>query len=530
MKKLYYILFLSSILFSCKDQGQKQGLDEQLLNDVKDIVIKQVPVKVDSLLLVKQKKEIIALYSADKPETLWYDNTNRQQYINVIENNYKEGILQKKGLHIDSLTYYHKMYEELNPLQKAQADILFNTSFLKNVNNYYNGVVNPRKISKEWDLKPKEIDASAYLLSALKNKTITQAFDSLRPTHQVYGSLKHKLEDLYKIQEDTLQAITQDLVLNDTIEGIKTLKKHLNFISRLSDSIAIDDIYNEPLKSSIEKFQSDKKLTVTGLPSADLVKAVVNEESRIKEKLILNLERWRWFPHDLGENYILINIPDFSLVTVAKQDTIRSHKVIVGTTKRMTPILTSKLTVISINPTWTVPPTILKNDVTPKAIKDSTYFNKRNFTIYERATGKEISPENWNAEKYGSYRYVQKGGPGNTLGRIKFMFNNNHSVYLHDTPNRGYFNRTNRNMSSGCVRVQDPFSLAEYIFQVQNKDISEEKIKEVLDSHETTNYGVSKTPIYIHQLYWTIQVDKHGKITEFKDVYNFDNDLYKRLK
>jgi murein L,D-transpeptidase YcbB/YkuD len=115
------------------------------------------------------------------------------------------------------------------------------------------------------------------------------------------------------------------------------------------------------------------------------------------------------------------------------------------------------------------------------------------------------------------------------LGRIKFLFKNNHAVYLHDTPSKWNFDIDKRSLSSGCVRVQDPFDLAQYVFEIVGNDISQDKINEILKSEKTNNISVSKVPVQIHQLYWTIQIDKNGKIKLLDDLYDLDKDLYKKL-
>ncbi|MTG96932.1 MULTISPECIES: murein L,D-transpeptidase [Myroides] len=530
MKNLYYLIPLLIFYTACKKPVAQQM--QIVYND--SIKVQPLDYKaaivMDSIILSKQSENVQSFYALNDNKSAWFDKDNRAQLIQIINDNYKEGIIQNKNLQIDSLKYYHANYADLDDQAKTRADILFSKSFVLNANNFFNGVLNPKRLSKDWDLDRKELNAEATMLLALDNRAIVTTFDSLRPVHKEYTYLKQKLEDLYHLQKDTLHPITQNVNVNDTVQGIETIKKHLSFLSLYADSLKIDNVYDQGLETTVKQLQTAKKLPVSNKLDVNLIKAIDNEENRIKEKLIVNLERWRWFPRTFGDHYILVNIAGFNLVTVSNKDTIKEHKVIVGTTARKTPILTSTLTNISMNPTWTVPPTILKNDMAPKAATDSTYFGKRNFTIYDKSTGKAVDPKEWNADKYGSYRYVQKGGPGNTLGRIKFMFNNNHAVYLHDTPNHAYFNRENRNMSSGCVRVQDPFDLAEFIFQVQENDISKEKVDEIIKSHKTTNFKVSEIPVHVHQLYWTIQVDKKGNIKEYRDVYNFDSDLYKKLQ
>ena len=175
-------------------------------------------------------------------------------------------------------------------------------------------------------------------------------------------------------------------------------------------------------------------------------------------------------------------------------------------------------------------PTILKNDIVPKAKRNLGYFASQNFTIYQNSTGKVVSPQDWDASKYNSYRYVQKGGTGNTLGRIKFMFKNNHSVYLHDTPNKSNFNKEFRDMSSGCVRVESPFDLAAFILELQDNHMSSKEIEEIISSQKTTNISVSKKPIGVFLLYWTLNLDQNLKPYPIADIYKYDDNLYSLLK
>jgi len=237
------------------------------------------------------------------------------------------------------------------------------------------------------------------------------------------------------------------------------------------------------------------------------------------------MERWRWYPRQFEKEYLLINIPDYTLRAIKEKDTTRTHKIIVGTSKRSTPILSSKLSYVVFNPTWTVPPTILKEDVIPAATKNRGYFATKNITIYEGNS--VVSPSDWIPSKGKSYRYVQSPGSYNSLGLVKIMFPNRFSVYLHDTNTRGYFERENRSMSSGCVRVQNPFELTAYLLNDSVK-WNDESISEILKEGNTKNVNINQN-VYIHLLYWTAWSEK-GQLIFRDDIYNLDADLYQKLR
>lgn len=489
-----------------------------------------VALSMDTLLLAGESAEIKKFYEINENKTGWMDQENRVQLIDALNSLADDGI-NPKQYPIAELEQFNQKYLSLSDNDKMKADILFAENYTLALNQLYNGVVNARKIYNDWDIDPKELSTSHTMLLALDNKAIQISFDSVRPKQTVYTNLREKLIQLSELSKDSLYPFKNNKTqINDTVAEVVPLIKHLVFLNYLPDSISVTSpIYTQPVAKAIQQLQNKHKLTVNGMVDNPTVEAIQTEENNLKEKLVVNLERWRWFPRKFGEHYILINIPNYSLVAVSENDTLQTHKIVVGKKDRKTPILSSTLTTIVINPTWTVPPTILKHDLTPKAAADRSYFTKQNFTIYN-AQGKAISPEDWEPSKARSYRYVQKGGPGNTLGRIKFLFNNNHSVYLHDTPNKWNFNVDNRSLSSGCIRVQDPFDLAQYVFDITGNDISKEKINEILESEKTNNISVSKkVPVKIHQLYWTLQIDKNGTIKQFEDLYDLDKDLYGRL-
>src|SRR5690606_26472153 len=254
----------------------------------------------------------------------------------------------------------------------------------------------------------------------------------------------------------------------------------------------------------------------------------VSAEGLMQKKIWVNFERTKWLQPDLGENYVWINLPEYRLQLVQNNQIVETHKVIVGKKERRTPVLSSSFSGIIINPKWTVPPTILKKDVVPKATVNRGYFESNRLTIFDIKTGKQVDPESWNPENYKAYRYVQQTGKLNSLGQIKFDFPNKHMVYLHDTNNRTRFIENNRALSSGCIRVEDPFRLAEKIFKIEGKNILKSEIDTLAVKEKTKNFKLNKK-VNIHQVYFTAVINDAGDVKILNDVYSLDNKLYKRL-
>jgi L,D-transpeptidase YcbB len=258
------------------------------------------------------------------------------------------------------------------------------------------------------------------------------------------------------------------------------------------------------------------KITVTSLNFS---------KKQRREQIIANLERWKWFPRAMGKEYLIINIPDYRLSLVKNQDTLRTHKVIVGRQKRKTPVLSSKLAQAIFNPTWTVPPTILREDVIPAILKDHNYLAQTNIKLYD-LNGNFVPASQWRLWNANNYRYVQSPGTFNSLGMVKLTFPNRFSIYLHDTNHREFFTKAERSLSSGCVRVDNPMELTEYLLD-DAKNWNLEKITETLQS-EKTKYINIKKEVFIHILYWTAWSEKNTLIFR-DDIYNLDADLYDKL-
>lgn len=301
-----------------------------------------------------------------------------------------------------------------------------------------------------------------------------------------------------------------------------------DYVALLSKSLTDQKVYDvlENVKPKSELYLKYKKAFAKYVPITS--KDTLSAAGLLRKKVWVNFERTKWLEPDLGENYVWINLPQYDLQVVENGSVTDSYKVIIGKKERKTPILSSSFNGIIVNPKWTVPPTILKNDLVPKASANRGYFASNRLTIFDKKSGKQISPDNWNPANYSSYRYVQQTGRLNSLGQIKFDFPNKHMVYLHDTNNRTRFVEKQRALSSGCVRVEDPFRLAEKIFKIEGKNISKSDIDTLAVKEKTKNFKLNKK-VNVHQVYFTAVINDAGSVQILNDVYSLDNKLYKRL-
>jgi murein L,D-transpeptidase YcbB/YkuD len=236
------------------------------------------------------------------------------------------------------------------------------------------------------------------------------------------------------------------------------------------------------------------------------------------------MERYRWLPLQVTEKYIIINIANFKLDLIAGTDTLISMRAIVGKDARKTPVFNERISYIVFSPNWTVPPTILKDDVIPELMKGPEYLEKRNMKLL-RHDGSELaySDIDWSTISKDNFPYTvrQNPGPGNALGRVKFMFPNTYDVYIHDTPSKGSFALDDRDISSGCVRVEKPFDLAVLLLS-DSPEWSPSNIRNAMEQDKEQTVRL-KIPVDVVLIYLTAWTDGKDRIQFRKDVYQRDD-------
>jgi murein L,D-transpeptidase YcbB/YkuD len=219
-------------------------------------------------------------------------------------------------------------------------------------------------------------------------------------------------------------------------------------------------------------------------------------------QIVMNMERWRWLPDDLGTRYLLVNIPAFRLDAIEDGRSVLDMKVVTGKKDSPTPVLVDRMTTVVFSPYWNIPTDIVEKEILPKMEKDPTYLEKNNI---------EVADE--------SGRYRQRPGPGNSLGQVKFLFPNHYNVYLHDTPAQALFDRVERDFSHGCVRLDRPGDLAKYVLRDQGA-WTEAKIAEAMQSGTEQSVAMKETlPIYL--VYFTAW-EENGALQRVPDVYGHD--------
>lgn len=527
MNNLFLIVLLC-IFISCKKEALKS---EVILK--KEIVKPRVqpegkPTNIDSAVVISSHNKVLKdFYSSTNYRTVWQSEKKRKIVLAELLKSSEEG-LNPEDYNLKTLYDFEKRATTLDSLDIVKYDILLTSCLQKYISHLTNGRLNPRKLYKNWDLKENYIDLNATVALLLQTDSLAYKIQQLKPSHIVYKRLKKALRQINTFPKDDFKPIkfTKIITPNDTNPSLIAIKKRLIYWKELQPKDSLSPVYDEETVNALKKFQSRHGLAADAKIGAGTIASLNFSKNQRIQQILVNLERWKWYPKQMGKEYLIINIPDYKLTLVNNNDTLRTHRVIVGRAKRKTPILSSKLTQVVFNPTWTVPPTILREDVIPAILKSRSYLTQSNIKVYD-SNGRIVSPYEWQLSQAKTYRYVQSPGTFNSLGMVKIIFPNRFSVYLHDTNHRDYFDKIDRSLSSGCVRVDNPLELTEYILDDEvNWNLA--KITETLQNERTKFVNIKKE-IAFHLLYWTAW-SENNKLIFRDDIYNLDGALYDKLR
>ena len=424
------------------------------------------------------------------------------------------------------------------PIQIADLDMLLTDAFITLGCHLSGGCVDPVTIESRWFAKRGEVDVSSVLEQAVRKKQIREALMRLRPEQGSYAKLRQALAR-YRALSSTggwPQVAAGPLLEKDSASyRVVELRKRLAASGDLdANDPEQEDRFDDQLEQALIFFQKRHGLKADGVVGPVTLNALnVPLKQRIRQ-MELNLERLRWILGNPEQRSIVVNIANFELNVIEHGKSILSMKVVVGKPYLRTPVFTARLSYLVINPSWNVPDSIARKEILGKIRKDPHYLAKQNIEVL-RGWGsreKEINPEtiDWSKIRPGtlSYRFRQRPGPLNALGRIKFMLPNKFDVYLHDTPARSLFSENVRTFSHGCTRIEKPIELAEYLL----RDAPGWTRERILDSIEkgTEQKVLIPHPLNVHFLYLTAWVDQEGVLQFRNDIYGRDKRLDEALR
>ena len=514
------------------------------------------------------------------------DKTLVDSLLNIFSRAEDHG-LNPEHYHVSSI--HTEFYKAIDTVQNAlryshlaKAELLVSDALLKYSKHLRYGLVNPKEMFPDTYFLPIDDSSKGDLFQPLKQGNILKYLSDIQPKSKRYKDLQWALKYYNKYRELDWHAIpipAKKIEVGAKDSSIAMILSRLIDLEYIDTSkIKINDftVYDSLLVDYVKRFQINNGLIDDGVLGKSTIERLNVTPQEYINKIKLNLERFRWNDYSDNAQFILVNIPDFRLFIFDNGKKTFNSKICCGIkrssyyyeqlkvykkTRRWrdkpddweTPNMYGEISHLVLNPTWTVPPSIMREEIAYKVKKDSTYLRDKNFKVYR--DGVEIDPlEVQLAELHLDkipYRIVQDPGAGNALGKIKFMFNNPFGIYLHDTPNRPPFNYSNRAVSHGCVRVEKPLTLAEFLLRdhpswninylkieigqkVEDKSIVSEyykkrsSLRKYASLGETTEVKLSKKiPLFID--YYTAWVDDSGVVQFRADVYDRDKVLLEYL-
>ncbi len=419
----------------------------------------------------------------------------------------------------------------------SELDMMLTDAFFAYGTHVSKGRLDPGKWFYQWIPYHRSVDLVQVLTEALDKKDVEGALRSLPPRYPAYAQLRTELANYRRIAADGgWIAIPGKTTLKKGINShAVSLLKHRLVISGDFNAAALvlNDHFDGRLQEALQRFQERHGLNANGVMDEETRKALnFTVEKRIRQ-IEWNMERWRWLPDELGPRYVMVNIPDYRLFVVENQTTVMSMKTVVGKAAQPTPVFMDNMTYLELNPTWNLPNSIVAEEMIPKVKKTPDFLTKKRIRIYSNwsSNAKEIDPNtiDWakvNPKKF-PYRMIQDTGV-NPLGRIKFMFPNQFDVYLHDTTQKGLFQQSKRMYSHGCIRVERPYDLGEWVLR---DDTSWSKTRLLTEIKKGKRQVVNlPKPITVYVIYLTAWFDTRGHIHFRDDIYDYDKSLEKVLK
>ncbi len=470
--------------------------------------------KADKIFASKKERTAVeAFYQARNLAPLWLDKGVETARAKAVIARLKDA--DAEGLDVND--YKTPNFAGMSPEALAEADVKLTQTVLTYARHVQAGRFPYTRVSVNIELPQAPPEPADVLAKIAGAADAGKALEDFSPPQEAYKRLKAQLAQM-RGKGDTGKMIADGALLKLNAKApmedarVPLLREKLGLSGDASDLK-----YDAKLAEAVKKFQRANELPVTGNVDAKTIKEI-NGPPRDKsiDMVVSNMERWRWYPRDLGNAHVVVNLPDFTLKVMHNGAQVWTTRIVIGKTDKATPLLTETMKYVTINPTWNVPPSIVYGEYLPALQQDPT--------VLERMGLKLVN------NRDGSVHIYQPPGEANALGRIRFNFPNRFLVYQHDTPDKHLFAHDARAYSHGCMRVQDPAKYAEVLFNIArpSENWTADRIKRMFGTGEQDIQ--LPVPIWVHLTYQNAFVDDAGQLQIRRDVYNLDSRTLAAIK
>jgi murein L,D-transpeptidase YcbB/YkuD len=471
-------------------------------------------------------------YEGRRFEFAWTDPANVEIAVRALATSGQHG-LSPDDFHIDAIQLLReqKAKQPNDLLINTHLDLLLTDGLVSYAYQLVYGKVDPAALTASWNLSrpllkriPKDV-----LQEALSGGSLAGLLKSLAPAFTYYKRMQVQLKRYRQIASSggwPSVPVGQSLRPGDVDPGVTAVRARL--AAEFKDIAAAsgdESMFDATLEDSVRRFQERYALDVDGVVGPGTLRNMNITATQRVDQIRVNMERARWLNEESTEakDFVHVNIAGFYVQRYEDRIPTWKKRTIVGAKYHKTPIFAANMQYIVFNPTWTVPRSIILKEMLPKMKADASYLSSRNYDLVERS-GRKVDPASvdWASVSANNFPYsvVQRPGPRNALGLVKFIFPNSHAVYLHDTPGRQLFERSERTFSHGCIRTKNPLDLAERLLADQPK-WTRQAIDRTIEGGKTTTVHLTE-PLRVFILYWTAEPDMEGGIRFYEDAYNRD--------
>ena len=561
MKKAIFLNFLSKILPAGQPYGRLTLLAVVLLAptfvaassaepaQLSTAIAKILPTISQEMIVLQNDRPVLGsirpalmhIYAERGFVPLWFDQQGPTRQAVALLQTLQQAPAEGLNPEEYHLTVIRNNWTATRPALLAQADVLLTAALLRYAQDLSYG--HPRLLAADplnfTEIVDFEFDPSAIVTNFCGAAEPEKMLASLAPTHIYYQQLKKELSRYRRIAANgPWQTVPAGKVIKpgEQDSRMPLIGKRLIQGGDLPAKTVVSQHYGREIEKGVRRFQKRHGIWPDGIIGKSTVATMnIPVQWRI-DQISINMARWRWHNHELGKRYAMVNIANAHLQAYEQNKLVLNFPVIVGKQENQTPLLTGFIRHIEFNPSWNIPPSIAKNEQLKKLRANPRHLVEKKIRLF--AGWDENDPEldstkiNWakiSPEKMTQYRLRQDPGPLNSLGRVKFIFPNPWSVYLHDTPGQALFSEWRRDMSHGCIRVHDPVGLAKFVLNNQDRNASLEAIRELFNNSRNKEIVIHQ-PVPIHITYQTVWFDKDRLVRFDKDVYGQDEKIAKVLK